>query len=203
MPRTLAGLLALSLLALALPAKAEAPALRTRYTISLIGLPVGRAEFLTTIDGARFKVSGTLSSAGLAALVSSTRGTSSVSGRIAGRRLLPDRYALAYTSDGKSWSSDLSLRAGSVVSAKVAPPAKNPAPADFVPVRRAQLADVVDPLSGLMVKPAKPEDLCRRTLPVFDAGAGSTCPSRRAEANASPPTASRARRSSAPRRCGR
>ena len=168
MPRALPGLLALALLLSAAPAGAEAPALQTTYAITLIGLPVGRAEFRTTIDGARFKVEGTLSSAGLAELVSSTRGTSSVSGRIAGRRLLADRYALAYTSDGKSWVSDLSLRAGSVTAIRVAPPARNPAPADFVPVRRAQLADVVDPLGGLMIKADTPADLCRRTLKVFD-----------------------------------
>ncbi|KQQ79806.1 DUF3108 domain-containing protein [Aureimonas sp. Leaf324] len=168
MLRAATGLFASALLALAAPAGAEAAPLRTVYTISLIGLPVGRAEFRTTIDARRFKVEGTLSSAGLAELVSSTRGTSSVSGRIAGRRLLADRYALAYTSDGKSWASDLSLRSGSVVSAKVAPPARNPAPADFVPVRRAQLTSVVDPLSGLMIAPGKPGDLCRRTLNVYD-----------------------------------
>ncbi|RIX99237.1 DUF3108 domain-containing protein [Aureimonas flava] len=169
MPRAAPGLLALALSAAAVaPAGAEAPALRTSYTISLIGLPVGRAEFRTTIDGTRFAVWGTLSSAGLAELVSSTRGTSSVSGRIAGPRLLADRYALAYTSDGKSWSSDLALRGGGVVSTKIAPPARSPAPADFVPVRPAQLASVVDPLSGLMIKPGKPEDLCRRTLALFD-----------------------------------
>ncbi|WP_061931541.1 DUF3108 domain-containing protein [Aureimonas sp. AU22] len=168
MLRAAPSLLLLALLAGAAPAGADTRPVRTNYTISLIGLPVGRAEFQTTIDGSRFVVSGTLASAGLAELVSSTRGTSSVSGRIAGRRLLADRYALAYTSDGKSWASDLALRAGSVVSAKVAPPARTPAPADFVPVRRAQLTGVVDPLSGLMIKPGAPQDLCRRTLNIYD-----------------------------------
>ncbi|WP_182085150.1 DUF3108 domain-containing protein [Aureimonas sp. ME7] len=170
MPRVLAllPLLLAAALSTVAPAGAEPLRLRTNYTISLIGLPVGRAEFRTRIDGQRYDVSGTLSSAGLAELVSSTRGTSSVSGRVRGDRLLAERYKLAYTSDGKSWSSDLRLRSGRVSGVDVAPPARTPAPADFIPVKPAELAAVVDPLSGLMIKPGKPEDLCRRTLPVFD-----------------------------------
>jgi hypothetical protein len=160
----------LVLLAAAPDARAAPESLETNYTISLIGLPVGRASFRTTLDGARYRVEGTLASAGLADLVSKTKGTSSVSGRVRAGRLLADRYRLAYTSDAKSWRSDVRYRGGRAVSADVAPPPRNPPQPDFVPVRSAQLASVVDPLSGLMIKPAKPDpvSLCSRTLPFYD-----------------------------------
>lgn len=161
---------ALVLAGLTSSAGAAPEVLTTTYAISLIGLPVGRASFATTLDGPRYKVEGTLSSAGLAELVSSTKGTSSVSGRIAGDRLFAERYRLAYTSDAKSWSSDVRFRNGRAVSASVAPPPRNPPHADFLPVLPAQLAAVVDPLSGLMLKPAKadPASLCSRKVPFYD-----------------------------------
>ena len=160
--------LVLTALLAALPARADGP-LQTDYAISLIGLPVGRAHFETRLSPTRYSVSGTLSSAGLAELVSSTRGTSSVSGRVGPTRLFAERYRLEYTSDGKSWRSDVRYRGTRAVSADVAPPAKSPAPSDFVPVKPAQLASVVDPLSGLMLKPSRdPASLCGRTAPFFD-----------------------------------
>ncbi|WP_185983718.1 DUF3108 domain-containing protein [Aureimonas mangrovi] len=149
------------------PGRAQETPLTTRYSVSLIGLPVGRAHFRTTISGDRYSVSGDLASAGLAALVSRVDGTSSVSGRIRRSGLAADRYSLAYTADGKSWSSDVAMRNGAVTSSQVAPRREETPPADFVPVSRGQLRSVVDPLSGLMIR-AEPENICNRTLPLYD-----------------------------------
>ena len=52
------------------PARAET--LQTRYSISILGVTVGRADFTTEFAGSRYSVSGNLRSAGLGALVSST-----------------------------------------------------------------------------------------------------------------------------------
>lgn len=154
--------LVLTVLLAALPARAD-EVLQTEYRISLIGLPVGRASFQTRLSPTRYSVSGSLSSAGLAELVSATRGTSSVSGRIRGDRLLSERYRLQYTSDKKSWRADVRFGNGRALSSDIAPPAQTPPPADFVPVRPTQLSGVVDPLGGLMIKPgADPASICRR-----------------------------------------
>jgi len=155
----------IALLGAVLPAATQT--LQTQYAITLIGLPVGRASFETRIEDGRYTVSGTLASAGLADLVSTTRGTSSVSGRIRGDRVEAERYRLDYTSDGRTWSADVRYRNGRALSATVAPPLRSPPPADFVAVAPAQLRAVVDPLSGLMVK-STPEALCRRTIPFYD-----------------------------------
>lgn len=167
-PRKIACALALlsSLAGGAALARAEGQTFRTHYDVSLIGLPVGEASFDTMIDGGTFSVNGKLASKGLADLVAKTSGTSAVSGRIADDRLYAQRYQLAYKSGRKSWSSEVAMQAGRVRSANVAPKRDKPKP-DYVPVTDSQLAAVVDPLSGLMIK-ADGASVCARTLPFFD-----------------------------------
>jgi hypothetical protein len=159
---------ALFLLALALaPASAaEAQALTSRYNVSLIGLPVGRATFDTTISGNTYSVKGSLGSTGLADIVSKVAGSSSVSGIIRGDKLFATAYGLDYSSDKKRYRSAVAFRGGKVASIDVAPKITKPKK-DYVPVQPKQLLSVVDPLSGLMLK-GKPESLCNRTLPFFD-----------------------------------
>lgn len=162
---TLAAAAALSVM---VPGHAEAQQLTSRYNVSLIGLPVGRASFDTTIKGTSYSVKGTLASSGLADIVSKTSGTSSVSGTIRGGKLYATRYGLDYSSDKRSYKSNVTFRSGRVASADVAPKVTKPKK-DYVPVSKRQLNAVVDPLSGLMImgKPT-PESLCGRTLPFFD-----------------------------------
>ena len=150
------------------PADAADGRLTTRYNVSLIGLPVGRASFNTTISGRTYSVEGELTSAGLADIISTTKGTSRVEGNIRGDRLYASRYRLNYSTDRKTYSSDVSFKSGRVVSASVAPEVTRPK-ADYVPVKKQQLTTVVDPLGGLMIKgKATPESICGRTLPFFD-----------------------------------
>ncbi|KAA0971597.1 DUF3108 domain-containing protein [Aureimonas fodinaquatilis] len=146
---------------------AAAEALQTRYSISILGLPMGRADFTTRLDNNRYSVSGQLRSAGLGALISSTHGNSSVEGQVQGNGLQATRYRLSYTSDGKSWASDVRFRNGRAVQSTVSPPLRDKMPTDFVSVSNSQLRSVVDPLSGLMLK-GSGERLCNRTLPVYD-----------------------------------
>lgn len=166
--RLLAGALAL-LSALAPAAAAGAETLTSRYSVSLVGLPVGEASFDTTIGRGSYSIEGTLSSAGLASLVSSIRGSSSSAGRIRGDRIVSERYGLRYSSDRKSYSSSVAFRSGRVASAEVAPAVTNPKP-DYVRVTRKHLAAVVDPLGGLLIKArgGNPQSVCKRTLPFFD-----------------------------------
>lgn len=166
--RFLAGGLAI-LFGLSLaPAEAAGGSLTTRYNVSLIGFPVGRASFDTTISGKRYSVEGTLTSAGLADIVSKTSGRSRVEGSLSGDRLYASRYGLSYSSDRKSYSSEVAFQSGRVASATVAPKVTKPK-ADYVPVKKEDLRSVVDPLSGLMIKgKGTPDSICGRTLAFFD-----------------------------------
>lgn len=142
--------------------------LSTRYDVSLIGLPVGRASFDTTISGNAYSVVGTLASSGLADIVTTIKGKSSVAGRIQGTKLFAHSYGLDYSSDKKTYRSAVTFRSGKVSTTDVAPKVTKPK-ADYVPVSASQLSAVVDPLSGLMLKgKATPDSLCQRRLPFFD-----------------------------------
>jgi len=164
--RTAAVLLAALSLAPLVTTPAKAQTVSSRYNVSLIGLPVGRASFDTTISGNSYTIKGSLGSTGLADIFSKVAGTSSVSGTIKGDKVFATTYGLDYSSDKKTYRSDVTFRAGKVASVDVAPKITKPKK-DYVPVQPKQLLAVVDPLSGLMLK-GKPETLCNRTLPFFD-----------------------------------
>ncbi len=150
------------------PAPAASQVVTTEYGMALIGLIIGKATFDTVIDGSRFSVKGRMSSAGLGQLVSKTGGTSEVSGRMTRRGFAAERYGLDYTSDGKRWTSDVRLRSGRVTSANVSPKRSNDEKPSYVPVQPSQLASVLDPLSGLMIRTGDAGSVCRRTLPLYD-----------------------------------
>ena len=149
-------------------ASAETQTVTTSYGMALIGLLIGKASFATVIDDNRFSVKGNLSSAGLGALVSETSGTSHVAGRIRPDGFAAERYGLDYTSSDKRWKSEVKFRGGRVTATDVSPKRSNNEKPSYVPVEKAQLASVVDPLSGLMIKTSDPASVCRRTLPLFD-----------------------------------
>ncbi|MEX6506387.1 DUF3108 domain-containing protein [Jiella sp. M17.18] len=149
-------------------ASAETKTVTTDYGMAIIGLLIGKASFDTVIDGSRFSVDGHLSSAGLGALVSETKGTSHVSGRFGSGGFSAQRYGLDYTSDSKRWKSDVRFNDGRVTFASVSPKRSKHEKPTYIPVEKSQLAAVVDPLSGMMIKTTNPASVCQRTLPLFD-----------------------------------
>lgn len=156
------------LLATSSSALAERRTVTTEYSMGLIGLIVGKATFDTVIDESRFSVKGRLSSAGLGSLVSDTRGTSRVAGRVTRNGFAAESYGLDYTSNDKNWASDVTFRSGRVASSNVSPKRTSRAKPSYVPVQKSQLASVVDPLSGVMIRTSDPQSVCRRTLPLYD-----------------------------------
>jgi hypothetical protein len=164
----LAAIPALALLFGSLPTSAARPsdvAHDTDYTISLAGLPIARASFHTQLDDRRYTISGTLTSAGLADMLSSTSGRTEVSGTIGDDKLSATDYSMRYKSGKKVRAIDVAFENGNVTSATLTPQRKRP-PKNWVPVTKADMRDVVDPLSGLIF-PASAK-VCPKTLPIFD-----------------------------------
>jgi len=137
---------------------------RTDYSIRLSGLPVATATFRSEFDGNRYTISGSLRSAGLADIFSSTRGTTSVSGTVSHGRLRATNYSVNYQSGKRSRAIDVTFRNGNVVAASMQPPRRKPK--NWVPVSTADMRAVLDPISGLII----PEGsrVCPKTLPIFD-----------------------------------
>ena len=154
----------LALAAGAAPTLAAEVQHRTDYSIRLAGLPVATASFSSLFDGNRYSISGSLHSAGLVDIFARTQGTTTVSGIVSRDRLRATSYSVTYRSGKRGRAIDVTFRNGNVTHASMVP-ARNK-PANWVPVSRADLRAVLDPISGLII-PAGSR-ICPKTLPIFD-----------------------------------
>lgn len=167
LPALVLGSLAMPLLVLAKPsgALAEPVQVHTDYSVSLVGLPVAYLNFVTQVDGANYSVSGSLRTSTLSDVVSKTRGTASVSGRLSTDRFLASQFTVAYSSGRRAQRIDIEFRDGNVQSTKHDPVQKVRG-ADWIPVSDKDLSSVLDPLSGLLFPSGS--KVCPSSLPIFD-----------------------------------
>lgn len=160
-----------TLVSLAVPAvvtAAEAQqSFHVDYSVSILGLNVGRSSFKSTIDGDSFRLNGSLASSGIAKIFDTTQGTTTVSGRFAAASPLPDSYLLNYTSGKKKKRTEIAFANGSVTRTENVPPLRR-GKAKYVEVNEGDLASVVDPISATMVRAGSLQDVCNRTLKVYD-----------------------------------
>lgn len=140
------------------------------YTISYYGLKVARSSFTSTIMGDDFHVTGKFSSAGLAAVFAPTSGTTDVTGKFSASGAVPSRYALVYKNGGKPARTDIVYAKGNVVSWENTPAPKQPRPPNFVPVTAEVLKSAFDPLTASMIRADSANEVCQRTLRIFDGG---------------------------------
>jgi hypothetical protein len=138
---------------------------RAEYSVSLLGLPVADAAFDAAFSDGAFRVSGEVSSAGLANVFSRTAGSTSVAGAIDGNALEATAYRVDYTTGSRARSTEVVYRNGAVVSARMTPERKREGP-DWVAITEGDMRAVIDPISGLLVREG--DDVCGRVLPVFD-----------------------------------
>ncbi len=156
--------------AAALPwASAQTVENRSDYSVSLVGLPVASMSFVTTVDGAGYRISGSMRTSALTDIVGKTRGTAEASGRVRGDRFQATSYLVSYTSGNRTHRTEMRLRNGNVQSA-VNTPQRKVKPANWVPVDASHLRAVVDPLSSLIIPVGgkKGAQVCNRSLPIFD-----------------------------------
>ncbi len=151
--------------ALAAPAEADEIRHQTEYSVSLGIITIARAAFLTRIeDDHSYKVSGDISSAGLADLVTTISAKTNVTGDIEGGRLRASAYTLYYKSGKKARTYEVRYSNGNIVSTKITPSRKPPE--NWISVRPGDLRSVLDPISGLIF-PASTNP-CSQRLPIFD-----------------------------------
>ena len=137
----------------------------TDYSIRLAGFPVATASFRSEFDGRRYTISGRMDSAGLADILSSTHGTTTVSGTLSDGKLRASRYSMSYRSGKRARAIDVTFRNGNVASASIRPERRR-SPENWVPVRAGDMRSVIDPISGLIIPATK--NVCSKTLPIFD-----------------------------------
>ena len=138
----------------------------SEYSISFAGIPVARSKFKTIIDGNALSVQGSLATAGLAAAFDSTKATSTSSGIVSKNGVETQLFELNYKSGKKSRSTRISFRSGNVVETTITP-TREPNP-NNVPIEPGQLDGVVDPFFASLVLAASADEVCNRTIKVFD-----------------------------------
>ncbi|MFP3545304.1 DUF3108 domain-containing protein [Rhizobium sp. BE258] len=150
---------------MAIPAGAEEIRHRTEYRVALGVLPIARAAFVTQIeDDKSYTVSGDISSAGLADLVTTISAKTSVDGVIRDDRLQAQRYSLYYKSGKRARTYEVRYSNGNIVSTTVKPERKPPS--NWINVSPGDMRSVLDPISGLIF-PADVK-LCSQKLPIYD-----------------------------------
>ncbi|WP_255612883.1 DUF3108 domain-containing protein [Nitratireductor rhodophyticola] len=159
--------LAIALLALAGSARAESETHRFRYSASLFGIPIGKADFTSRLEESRFEVSGRFASAGVARLFDRTDGTVSSKGRLSGRSVVPSSYELAYVSGKKRETTSIRYSRGQVAETVITPKPKKRGK-DWIVVSKEDLAGALDPLSALLSPARNAADVCNRRFRVFD-----------------------------------
>lgn len=144
----------------------EKASVRSEYAVSLYGLVLARSSFTSTITRDAYDISGSLSSAGIAAIFDDTTGTTVTKGRFGRGGVLPQSYSVNYTSGAKKKATQISFDGG-MANASNTPPV-NTRRAGWVPVSAEQLRAVADPISATLVPAASPGEVCSRTIRVYD-----------------------------------
>jgi hypothetical protein len=163
-----AGLLAGLLLA---AERADADTWRASYSVSLIGLPIGRVDISGKISPTAYHVEGNAKIVGLASLLSSARGAATGSGSIAPGKVLASTFATTAANSKMVRTVRMALADGDVIGVDISPPIVDKP--GRIPLRAEDTHGIVDPLGAIFVPVAGREPLvgpaaCNRSVPIFD-----------------------------------
>lgn len=139
----------------------------TDYSVTLLGIPIAKASFRSTIENDRFRIDGSLASSGVARLFERTNGTTTVSGGFSQTGTMPRSYDLDYTSDKKRQRTAIRFSNGQVTSTENVPPSR-PRQGDWVHLRDEHLRAVADPISATLIRAGSADEVCNRTIPFYD-----------------------------------
>jgi len=156
--------------ALVVPASAQGR-LDAKYEASLAGLPIGKGAWIVDISEDQYSAAVSGATTGLMKSIGGGNGTGTAQGRIAAGQLAPLSYVSTVNYGKKAEVIRIALGGGNVKDSAIEPqPPESP---DRIPVTDAHRRNVLDPMTGSLLKvagtgdPVGPE-ACRRTLSVFD-----------------------------------
>lgn len=152
-------------------ARAEADMVRARYSVSLVGLPIGDAAATGLLTPASYRIDLSAKLTGLAAMVSNIQLALASTGVLHKGKVAPQTYATTSASDRETRTVRMLLDAGTVKAVDVSPPYDDTE--GRVPVTAANKRNVVDPTSALIMTVPEGQPLvgpaaCNRTIPIYD-----------------------------------
>jgi hypothetical protein len=153
------------------PALAQAQTLKVTYDLSLAGLPMGKADLVSSFKGKKYRMQGHAKLSGLAMILTGGKGEASASGTLDEAKPRSTTFAVVSKTSDNQRSIRMDLKGGKVAEVEIDPPLEPKT--DRVPVKAADKRDVVDPMSALLMpalasKSLIDPDNCNRTIPVFD-----------------------------------
>jgi len=160
-------LLALSAAMPAVPATAAD--VSATYTISIAGIPVGRADANSRFEPNGYSIAVRGSTSGISRIVSDAEALLASTGRINGGDVIPANFELETTENGLSAEVRMQMRGRAIADYRAEPSLSTRN--DRVPLTQAHRRNVVDPLSGFIIAldgPITGEAACNRTVQVFD-----------------------------------
>ncbi|MBS9722501.1 DUF3108 domain-containing protein [Tianweitania sp. BSSL-BM11] len=158
---------AAAMLSIATPVPVRAESFKAEYVVTLFGLTIARTSFTSTLDADSYAVDGTISSSGLGAIFDDTKGVVHTSGRLRKNEPQPTTHMLDYSSGKKKQRTTVRFENGQVVATENVPPPK-PRRHGWVPLGAGDLTDVVDPLTATLVRAASLDEVCNRTVHIYD-----------------------------------
>lgn len=165
----LSGALALCM-SLAAPANAQGR-LDAKYEASLAGLPIGKGAWIVDVSEDQYSAAVSGATTGLMKSIGGGNGTGTTQGRITAGQFAPLSYVSTVNYGKKAEVIRIALGGGNVKDSTIEPqPPESP---DRIPVTDAHRRNVLDPMTGSLLKvagtgdPVGPE-ACRKTLSVFD-----------------------------------
>lgn len=136
------------------------------YTVTFLGLTVARSNFSSTIDGDSYSVVGDVRSAGIGKLMDSVSGESKASGAFAGQTTQSRKFWTEYKNGKKNQMTSIAFSGGAVSNTVNEPALKKRD--DKVPLKPEHLRGVADPISATLIKASGADDVCNRTLRIYD-----------------------------------
>jgi hypothetical protein len=150
---------------------ARADEFRARYTVSLIGFPIGEAAAAGSIGPASYRIDLNAELTGVAAMVANVKLALAATGALRRGGVAPSTYATTSANAQGSRTVRMSLDAGNVKAVEIFPPFEDKE--GRVPVTAANKRNILDPATALIMAVPEGQPLvgpaaCNRTIPVYD-----------------------------------
>lgn len=152
-------------------ASARADEFRARYTVSLIGLPIGEAAAAGSLGPASYRINLHAKLTGVAAMVANVKLALVATGALRRSGAAPSTYATTSANSQGIRTVRMSLDAGNVKAVEIVPPFDDKE--GRVPVTAANKRNILDPATALIMAVPEGQPLvgpaaCNRTIPVYD-----------------------------------
>ena len=168
--RRVAGLTAALAFLTAAPVAHAQGTLAARYTISVAGMTIGKAEWNVDVGTDAFTASGNGRASGMLRVLVSGEGSAAASGSVTDARIVPTSFTFDTTRDNEKAQFRMVLDNGTVKELVAGAPAPGN---DRIAITDEHRRGVIDPISAMLMPVSGDGEMltaaaCERTLPIFD-----------------------------------